>query len=94
MRVTLEAFQHFFIESSLERLKILDNSHKLPWSTFIGVLGMPGKGPLSILLLLLDKHILHPHLGQTAYMGWKEYSKAKKVRVFLTKLMSADFWTN
>jgi len=50
-------FQQYFIRNNLDRLKILENPHNLPWSTFVGVLGMP---------------------GQTAYMAWKEYSKAKK----------------
>jgi hypothetical protein len=54
----LEAFQHYLIENSLERLKILENPHKLPWSTFIGVLGMPGKF-FGVVLLLLDNHVLH-----------------------------------
>jgi len=50
-------FQHYFIKDNLDYLKILENPYNLPWSTFVGVLGMP---------------------GQTAYMAWKEYSKAKK----------------
>ena len=43
MCIPLEAFQNYFIENSLDRLRILENPRNLPWSTFIGVLGMPGK---------------------------------------------------
>ncbi|KAF8811014.1 NAD(P)-binding protein [Phlegmacium glaucopus] len=50
-------FQNYTIQNNLGQLKIIENSYNLPWSTFIGVLGMP---------------------GQTAYVAWKEYSKAKK----------------
>ncbi|KAF8811023.1 NAD(P)-binding protein [Phlegmacium glaucopus] len=50
-------FQNYTIKNNLDNLTIFENPRNLPWSTFIGVLGMP---------------------GQTAYMGWKEYSKAKK----------------
>ena len=39
-----EAFQNYSIKDSLDGLKVLDSTQvKLPWSTFIGVLGMPGK---------------------------------------------------
>lgn len=50
-------FQNYCIKNNLDRLRVFENPYKLPWSTFLGVLGMP---------------------GQTAYMAWKEYSKAKK----------------
>ncbi|KAF8811021.1 NAD(P)-binding protein [Phlegmacium glaucopus] len=50
-------FQNYTIKNNLDQLRIFENPRNLPWSTFIGVLGMP---------------------GQTAYMAWKEYSKAKK----------------
>ncbi|KAF8811022.1 NAD(P)-binding protein [Phlegmacium glaucopus] len=50
-------FQNYTIQNNLNQLRIFENPRNLPWSTFIGVLGMP---------------------GQTAYMAWKEYSKAKK----------------
>ena len=41
--ISVEAFQNYFIKNNLERLRVLKNPHNLPWSTFIGVLGMPGK---------------------------------------------------
>jgi hypothetical protein len=50
-------FQNYVIKNELEDLRVFENPYKLPWSTFIGVLGMA---------------------GQTAYVAWKEYSKAKK----------------
>ena len=39
----LEAFQNYFIKNNLDYLKVLENPYNLPWSMFIGVLGMPGK---------------------------------------------------
>ena len=38
-----KAFQNYFIKDNLDYLKVLENPYNLPWSTFIGVLGMPGK---------------------------------------------------
>ena len=39
----LEAFKNYFIKSNLDHLKVIENPYSLPWSAFIGVLGMPGK---------------------------------------------------
>ena len=39
----VEAFKNYFVKNNLDRLKVIENSSNLPWSTFIGVLGMPGK---------------------------------------------------
>ena len=39
----LEAFQNYFIKDNLDYLRVLENPYSLPWSTFLGVLGMPGK---------------------------------------------------
>jgi hypothetical protein len=36
-------FQQYVIQNNLDRLKILENPHNLPWLTFVGVLGMPGQ---------------------------------------------------
>ncbi|KAF5320556.1 hypothetical protein D9611_010689 [Ephemerocybe angulata] len=49
--------EYFIIDSLPESTVPLPNYVGIPWSTYVGVCGMP---------------------GQTAYMGWKEYSKAKK----------------
>lgn len=36
---------------------VLENPHKLPWSTFLGVLGMPGKSSkYKLMLLQVDRH--------------------------------------
>ena len=43
MYISLKAFQSYFIKNNLDHLRVLENPHNLPWSTFIGVLGMPGK---------------------------------------------------
>ncbi|KAF9470780.1 NAD(P)-binding protein, partial [Pholiota conissans] len=48
--------QHYIIKKDVSRIKVITNPNNLPWSTFIGVLGMPGR---------------------TAFMAWKEFSKAK-----------------
>ena len=56
--IPLEAFQNYFIKNNLDRLKVLENPHNLPWSTYIGVLGMPGKILGVQLMLLLDKQVL------------------------------------
>ncbi|GJJ15254.1 hypothetical protein Clacol_009530 [Clathrus columnatus] len=51
------------------QLRVIKNDEKLPWSTYLGVLGMP---------------------GQTAYIGWKQYSQAKKGEtVFVTSAAGA-----
>ena len=71
-----EAFQNYFIKKNLDGLKVLENPHKLPWSVFVGVLGMPGKRLEKCQCYQIINKFL---LGKTAYMGWKEYSKAKKV---------------
>ena len=39
----LEAFKNYFIKNNLDRLRVIENPYNLPWSAFIGVLGMPGK---------------------------------------------------
>ena len=44
----LKAFQNYFIENNLDRLRVIKNPYKLPWSTFVGVLGMPGKSLLRV----------------------------------------------
>ena len=60
---------------------VLENPHKLPWSTFLGVLGMPGKSSkYKLMVLQVDRHFFLS--GQTAYVGWKEYSDAKKVNIY------------
>ncbi|KAF8896877.1 alcohol dehydrogenase [Gymnopilus junonius] len=53
------AFEHknYIIRKDLTGFQILDNPYNLPWSAFIGVLGMP---------------------GNTAFMAWREFSRAKK----------------
>ncbi|KAF8192152.1 hypothetical protein BJ912DRAFT_849069 [Pholiota molesta] len=39
---TLE-HQQYIVKRDLAGLRVLENPHGLPWSTFIGVLGMPGR---------------------------------------------------
>ncbi|KAI9464798.1 alcohol dehydrogenase [Russula earlei] len=58
------SYAHYWVPKDTSPFTIIKNEIGLPWSTYIGVLGMP---------------------GQTAYVGWKEFSKAKKGEtVFVT----------
>ncbi|KAF8157829.1 alcohol dehydrogenase [Crassisporium funariophilum] len=50
-------YQNYQIIKSMDGMRVIKNAEKLPLSTYVGVLGMPGK---------------------TAYMAWKEYSRAQK----------------
>ncbi|KAI0342029.1 NAD(P)-binding protein [Trametopsis cervina] len=36
-------FQKYIVQPALKGLQILDNKYNLPWSTFVGVNGMPGQ---------------------------------------------------
>jgi hypothetical protein len=63
----------------MEGLTFLEKDPKLPWTVFVGAAGMPGKRiTLSVALILTSGY-----LGKTAFMGWKEYSRAKKVNALL-----------
>ncbi|KAI0045917.1 alcohol dehydrogenase [Auriscalpium vulgare] len=48
--------EEYFVRQDPKQYVSLENEYNLPWSLYVGVLGMP---------------------GQTAYIGWKEFSKAK-----------------
>ncbi|KAG6887241.1 hypothetical protein C0992_013193 [Termitomyces sp. T32_za158] len=67
----LIAHQEYSVFKDLESqgLIMIENKEKLPWSVYVGVAGMSeiscGMGDT----------------GQTAYYGWKEYSKAKNGEV-------------
>ncbi|KAJ3503200.1 hypothetical protein NLJ89_g8539 [Agrocybe chaxingu] len=52
--------KEYAIRKDLNLLSVIENPHNIPWSAFVGVLGMP---------------------GMTAYIGWKEYARAKKGEV-------------
>ena len=47
----------------------------LPWSLYTGVLGMPGASTMARCSSLTNSRLYNE--GQTAYLGWKGYSKAK-----------------
>lgn len=74
-------FQNYVIKDKLQGLALrkVENKEKLPLSVFIGVLGMPGKSSL----LFYANVCSMVTLGKTAYMAWKEYSRAKQVTAFL-----------
>jgi len=50
-------WQEYSVVKDTHRLRKLPNKEGLPWSAYLGVIGMP---------------------GQTAYVGWKEFVKAKQ----------------
>lgn len=77
VRYCVAEYQNYNILKKLGDLRVIDNKEKLPWSTYLGVLGMPGKG-----VSILKWSLLIGTIGQTAYMAWKEYSEAKKVYVY------------
>lgn len=53
---------------------MLENKEGLPWSAYVGVVGMPGKNPLHSPRV----HGAHDPTGETAVYAWNEFSKAKK----------------
>lgn len=74
--ISCSAFQQYVIKPSLDGYKILQNEYKLPWSAFVGVVGMPGKSSSTI---VYDLYLMGE--GETAYYSWKEYSSPKKGEV-------------
>ena len=54
--IHLEAFKNYFIKDNLDDLSVIENPHNLPWSTFVNVLGVPGKSSeYSSVIRLSDK---------------------------------------
>ncbi|KAI0300114.1 NAD(P)-binding protein [Multifurca ochricompacta] len=49
--------EQYWVRADSSAFTVIKNDLGLPWTTYVGVLGMP---------------------GQTAYVGWKQFSKAKK----------------
>lgn len=37
------AFQEYSVLSDIARVRVLKNEHRIPWSTYVGVSGMPGE---------------------------------------------------
>ncbi|THH20465.1 hypothetical protein EW146_g910 [Bondarzewia mesenterica] len=57
-------FEEYFVRDDPSQFQVIANEEGLPWSVYVGTLGMP---------------------GETAYMGWNEFAKAKKGEtVFVT----------
>ena len=61
-------------------VRLVENRERLPWSLYVGVLGMPGEQSV-----VRDCHkrrgwyLLGVSPGQTAYYGWSEFARPKKV---------------
>jgi hypothetical protein len=69
----------------MKGLIFLKKNPKLPWTVFVGAAGMPGKRiTLAVALIFTSGY-----LGKTAFMGWKEFSRAKKVRTLLLSNFSS-----
>lgn len=58
-------------------IRLVENSEHLPWSLYVGVLGMPGE---RCLMLSYAPKALFTKVppGQTAYYGWSEFARPKK----------------
>ena len=70
------AFKEYFILDKPDETRILENKEGLPWSVYLGAAGMPGKqAEVSWPMFSVERGV-----GMTAFMGWKEHSKTKKVR--------------
>lgn len=74
----LKEHEEYSIRKDVEAFKILKNEAKLPWSTYVGSAGMPGKS----ICIVYCTNRRPSMIGQTAYMSWKEYSHAKKVCLY------------
>ncbi|PPQ87895.1 hypothetical protein CVT25_001237 [Psilocybe cyanescens] len=56
--------QQYIIKKDLKGLQKINNSYNLPWSTFIGVLGMPGKTSY-----MAWKEFSHAKKGETVFVS-------------------------
>jgi len=50
------AHQHYFAATNIDNILIINNPYNLPWSNFIGVLGMPGNTNTSHLPFFSPDH--------------------------------------
>ena len=81
------AHANYFVQPNLDHFVILKNEEGLPWRVYVGVCGMPGthSNPTHsctrVVLVTITKNcVFFKTLGKTAYMGWKAFSEAKKVK--------------
>ncbi|PPQ64126.1 hypothetical protein CVT24_008737 [Panaeolus cyanescens] len=56
--------QEYFIRKNMDGLEIIENPYKLPWSVFVGVLGMPGKTAF-----YAWKEYSHAKAGETVFVS-------------------------
>jgi hypothetical protein len=68
--------QEYTVYPELGHATIIEKHPDLSWTVYVGALGMPGEEGLGC----LNSPLLIVVLGQTAFVGWKEYSDAKPVR--------------
>jgi NADPH-dependent curcumin reductase CurA len=68
-------YQGYTVKTDVSALKVLEYNAGLPLSAYVGVAGMPGM----TMVFPVFNYITELILGQTAYVGWKLFSKAKEV---------------
>ena len=71
---------------NLGSLTKIANSYNFPWSVYVGVAGLPGEAAtftgVSAYLTVMQ--------GRTAFSGWREHSRAQKVRFTFASLDAAN----
>lgn len=72
----MPAHQQYTVFRSMDELEFIEKDPKLPWTVFVGAAGMPGWWSTCC---GLNVDLFNGYSGKTAYMGWKEFSRAKKV---------------
>uniref|UniRef100_UPI0031B8B3CB Ene-reductase 1 n=1 Tax=Cyclocybe aegerita TaxID=1973307 RepID=UPI0031B8B3CB len=72
---------HYSIRKDLTGLQAIENAYNLPWSVFIGVIGMPGKTAY-----MAWKEYAHPKQGETVFVS----TGAGPVGSFVIQLAKAD----
>ncbi|KAJ3517329.1 hypothetical protein NLJ89_g582 [Agrocybe chaxingu] len=76
-------FEHkqYSIRKDLTGLQVVENAYNLPWSVFVGVVGMPGKTAY-----MAWKEYAHPKQGETVFIS----TGAGPVGSFVIQLAKAD----
>jgi hypothetical protein len=72
-------FENYIISNNPAAFQKIHNKENLPWTLYVGVLGMAGAS-LFVLRYRILLIILRPS-GKTASFAWQEYSAAKKVHL-------------
>ena len=68
-------FEEYTVYQDEGQFRLLQNAG-LPWSLYVGVLGMPGMSTRLSPCVIADLWA-----GKTAYYSWKEYAHAQQVNI-------------